>query len=134
LETDPTRMCELLIGLPEVNILEVDDVAGGTLFVQIATRARRPACPSCGVLPTLKDRDPVLLVDLHAFGRRTRLICRKRRFRCVDPDFGAGTFPETEPKIGRSDAYHRPGRPLGDRAIFIPTPSESDRRARLISS
>jgi transposase len=98
-ETDPTRMCELLIGLPEVNILGVDDVAGGSLFVEIETRAGRPGCPSCGVPAGVKDRDPVLLVDLPAFGRRTRLLWRKRRFRCLDPDCGAGSFTELEPRI-----------------------------------
>jgi len=92
-------MCELLIGLPEVNILGIDEVAGGPLVIEIETRSARPGCPSCGVLASLKDRDPVVLVDLPAFGRRTRLIWRKRRFRCVDSDCGAGTFTVTERKI-----------------------------------
>ena len=28
MESDPTRICELLVGLPEVNVLSIDDVAG----------------------------------------------------------------------------------------------------------
>jgi transposase len=84
-----------LLGLPEVNILGVEDVAGGSLFVE--TRAGRPGCPSCGVPANLKDRDPVLLVDLPAFGRRTRLLWRKRRFCCLDPDLRPGASPRSSP-------------------------------------
>jgi hypothetical protein len=33
-ETDPTRMCKLLVGLPEVTILGIGDVAGEALVVK----------------------------------------------------------------------------------------------------
>ena len=99
METDPTRMCELLVGLPEVNILGIEDVSGEPLVVEIETRIERPGCPKCGVFAALKDRDPVMLVDLPAFGRRTKLRWRKRRFHCVDSDCGAGSFTEIQPLI-----------------------------------
>ena len=35
MESDPTRICELLVGLPEVNVLSIDDVAGDPLRVHI---------------------------------------------------------------------------------------------------
>jgi transposase len=92
-------MCELLVGLPEVNILGIEDSADEPLIIEIETRSARIGCPSCGVFSTAKDRDRVLLVDLPAFGRRTRLRWRKRRFRCMDPDCPAGTFTEQEPAI-----------------------------------
>ena len=35
MESEPTRMCELLVGLPEVNVLGIDDVAGDPLRVHV---------------------------------------------------------------------------------------------------
>ena len=74
MESDPTRMCELLVGLPEVNVLSVDDVAGDPLRVHIEGRSKRPGCAGCGVFAHVKDRPVVELVDLPCFGRATRLI------------------------------------------------------------
>ncbi len=77
----------------------VDDAAGEPLFIEIETCSCQAGCSSFGVLGRVKDRDRVVLVDLPAFGRRTRLVWRKRRFRCPDPDCPAGSFTETEPAI-----------------------------------
>ena len=46
MEENPTRICELLVGLGDVEVLGVDDAPGGPLGVHIGTRAR-PAC-GCG--------------------------------------------------------------------------------------
>ena len=48
MEVDPTRMCELLVGLPAVNVLGVDDERTDVVVVHIESRASRPGCPSCG--------------------------------------------------------------------------------------
>jgi hypothetical protein len=42
--TDPTRICELLVGLPDARVLGVEDVAGGPLIVSIEQAADRPNC------------------------------------------------------------------------------------------
>lgn len=72
-------MCELLIGLPDVNVLGIDDEPGSRLGVHIETRAGRPACPGCDGGVWFKGHDRLELVDLAAFGRPTRLVWRKRR-------------------------------------------------------
>ncbi len=79
-EVDPTRMCELLVGLPEVTVLGIVDEADGPLWVHVETRAVRPVCAGCGSPVTIKDRPMVTLVDLPALGshgerggRRARL-------------------------------------------------------------
>ena len=64
--TDPTRMCELLVGLPEVTVLGLEDEVGAPLSIHVETRARRPGCSECGVLARVKDRPLVTLVDLAA--------------------------------------------------------------------
>ena len=78
---DPTEMCQLLVGLGDVAVLAVNDTGPTTpLSVQIETRVPRPVtCASCGAIATVKDRPPVVLVDLPAFGRPTRLRWIKRR-------------------------------------------------------
>ena len=42
METDPTRMCELLIGLPDVRLLGVVDVVDEPMVVVIEQRVPRP--------------------------------------------------------------------------------------------
>ena len=41
-------MCELLVGLGDVEVLGVDDEAGEPLGVHIRRTAPRPACGACG--------------------------------------------------------------------------------------
>lgn len=93
-------MCELLVGLPDVNVLAVDDRPGGPLGVHVETRGRRPCCDVCGGTVLAKDRATVELVDLPAFGRAVRLMWRKRRWTCPQSSCPVGTFTETAPAIG----------------------------------
>jgi hypothetical protein len=44
-KTDHIRLCELLVGLPDVNILDVDDVPGAPLRVHVELRALTVGCP-----------------------------------------------------------------------------------------
>jgi transposase len=99
-EVKPTRMCELLVGLPDVNVLGVGDAAGDALRVHIETRRSAPvACLACGVVAKVKDRSEVELVDLPAFGRSVRLVWRKVRWRCAEPDCATGSWTEEDRRI-----------------------------------
>jgi transposase len=98
--TDSTRICELLVGLPDVNVLAVSDTPGAPLEVWIETRTERPACPGCGGPAVVKDRPMVRLVDLPAFGRPTELCWRKYRWRCLNSDCETGSWTEHVPSIG----------------------------------
>ena len=74
MEVDPTRVCELLVGLGDVEVLGVDDEAGAPLRVHIRRRAPRPVCEVCGG-PLWSDGErAVELVDLPAFSRPARLV------------------------------------------------------------
>ncbi len=84
MEVDPTRMCELLVGLPAVIILGVvDAVAGTPLRVHVELRQGRRSCAGCGTPARVKERPEVELVDLPVFGRQARLVWRKHRLVCV---------------------------------------------------
>jgi transposase len=103
-EIDATRMCQLLVGLPAVTVRGVADPSPSVpLVVEIETELEEPiGCAGCGGRATVKDRDPVVLVDLPAFGRPTRLRWVKRRWRCPDPGCTVGTWTEVAPRIGSS--------------------------------
>ena len=93
-------MCELLVGLPEVNVLGIDDVAGDPLRVHIEVRSGRPGCAGCGVFAHVKDRPVVELVDLPCFGRPTRLVWHKHRWRCPEASCSTTSWIGEELRIG----------------------------------
>ena len=99
METNPIRVCELLVGLPDVNVLGVDDDRGEPLRVHIETRTVRPGCPRCDGVVWRKDHDEVELVDLPAFGRPARLILHKRRWECPERSCPVRSFTEQAPLI-----------------------------------
>ena len=98
MEENPTRICELIVGLGDVEVLGVDDAPGGPLGVHIRTRAR-PACGGCGGAVWSKGSAPVGLVDLPAFGRPVRLVWHKHRWCCVDAVCPVGSFTEVDDRI-----------------------------------
>jgi hypothetical protein len=89
-------MCALLVGLPDINVVGVDDRAGDPIRVHVETTVEIEGCAECGTRAWVKDRPPVVLVDLPAFGRPAVLVWRKRRWRCPDPACEVGTWTETD--------------------------------------
>lgn len=129
MEVDPTRVCELLVGLGDVTILGAVDDPGGPLRVHVETRGERPPCPGCSGAVWVKDRRQVELVDLAAFGRPARLVWHKRRWTCPVSACATASFSEVAPWIGASrlvmtdragrwvtDQVGRCGRPVTDLA------------------
>lgn len=96
--SDPIVMCELLVGLGDVNVLDVTE-RGGRLRVMVETRGERPSCPGCEAPVRVKDRDMVELTDLPCFGRSAVLAWRKVRWECRG---GCGSFTEQAPGIAGS--------------------------------
>jgi transposase len=84
--TDARRVSEVLVGLPEVTVLGVDDVAGQPLVVHVEQAGARPECIRCGAAPVVKDREVVELIDLPYAGRQSRLHWRKIRWFCPDSE------------------------------------------------
>lgn len=98
MERDPERMVQLLVGLPNVNVLGVDDDRE-SIEIHVECRRSRPGCPDCGVLAHLKDQRVVTLVDLPCFGNPTKLAWHKRPWRCGDPDCPNGSWTEGDDRI-----------------------------------
>jgi transposase len=92
-------MCELLVGLPDVVVLGVDDQPGGPIVVHVEQGGDRPVCLGCGSWARVKDRDVVELADLPCFGRQAQLCWHKVRWRCPDPDCDMGSWTWADPRI-----------------------------------
>ncbi len=92
-------MCELLVGLGDLDVLGVDDAGGDFVEVMVQTRTSRAFCSDCGVAATLKEYQPTMLVDLACFGRPARLCWRKRRWRCPEPACEVGSWIEIDHAI-----------------------------------
>ncbi len=99
MEFNPTRMCELLVGLPGVNVLAVDDVAGELIVVMIEAHRAGVWRPGCGARATVKVRPVVELVDLPCFGRPARLAWRKHRLCCREPLCPVGSWTWVDERI-----------------------------------
>jgi transposase len=101
-EVDPTRMCELLVGLPEVIVLGVEDRRGGPIAVHVEQAGDRPSCPGCDGRLVVKDRETVELVDLPVFGRQARLCWRKVRFACPEAECPVSSWTWSDSRIAAS--------------------------------
>ena len=98
MEENPTRICELIVGLGDVEVVGVDDAPVGPLAVHVRTR-RRPACGGCGGAVWSKGTSAVGLVDLAAFGRPVRLVWHKWRWCCPAASCPVGSFTEVAEEI-----------------------------------
>ena len=79
---NPARACNLLVGLPAVNVLDIAERLPGRLEVSIESVLTDRSCPNCGERAWVKDRPVVELADLTCFGRPVRLRWRKHRLWC----------------------------------------------------
>ena len=116
MDCDRRRVNEIIVGLGDVEVLGVDD-AGGLLRVGVRRRTPRPSCGACGGRLWSDGDRRVVLVDLPAFGRATRLVWHKRRWRCPAVDCGVGTVTAQDGEIAarREGLTARAGL-LGDRS------------------
>lgn len=107
-----TRACEVLVGLPAVNSLEVAEPLVGRLEITVESRLERPVCAGCGERAWVKDRPVVELADLTCFGRPVKLRWRKHRFCCPRRWCRVGSWTHEDPRIAapRLSVTDRAGR------------------------
>ena len=99
MESDPTRMCALLVALPVVTVVAVSAGLVGPVRVHVESIDKTAFCAGCGSRAWIKDRPIVELVDLACFGRATRLVWRKRRWQCPESWCRVGSWTEDQPAI-----------------------------------
>lgn len=85
-----------LVGLDGLVVTGVQQV-GERLDLQVESLARAAGCPHCGGTDVhIKERPRVRVRDLPIAGRPTRLVWRKRRYRCTEC---GRTFTETHEQL-----------------------------------
>lgn len=92
-------MCELLAGLPEVNVVAVEDRADGAIVVHVESRRDQWWCPVCEVRARVKQLPVVELFDVPRFGRPARLAWRKHRLVCGEASCPMGSWTHTDERI-----------------------------------
>ena len=95
---DRSSDASALLGMEGFVVLSQSE-EGGEVWVLVETTATVAGCPSCGVKATGHGRSRVQVRDLPAGGRPVRLVWRKRRWICTDPDGAAKSFTEQTPAI-----------------------------------
>ena len=98
MESDATRMCELLVGLPDVTVLGVVD-GPALLEVHVESRGLPRSCIGCERTGWVRARSKVTLVDLPCFGRATRLVWHKVRLSCPNPGCAMVSWTIEDPRI-----------------------------------
>ena len=98
MSSDPTRMCEILVGLGDVNVLSVEE-AGTSVTVTVETRATVAGCPSCGIVASSKGCRPVSLVDCCQGLRTFVVVWLKRRWQCLEAECPTRSWTEEERSI-----------------------------------
>jgi hypothetical protein len=95
---DARRVCELLLGLPNVILLGVEDRPGPGLWQCTWSRRGQARLPGCGSRSVVKDRETVELVDLPAFVNR-RLFWRKVPRSCPNGGCPITTWMWAHPRL-----------------------------------
>ncbi len=90
---DGNGLAEALLGLPGFRVLEVTETLA-EVVITIETTADFVGCSACGIRAESQDRVPVPIRDLTCFGRPSRLVWIKRRWRCREPLCDAKTWTE----------------------------------------
>ncbi len=90
--SDGIGLAEALLGLDGFRVLSVAETV--EVVVVVETTIDFVGCGECGVRAEAQDRVDVEVRDLACFGRPVRLVWRKRRWRCVEPDCDARTWTE----------------------------------------
>ena len=99
MDVGPRRMCELLVGLGDVEIAAVDGERAGPLRVHVRCLTSRPCCGRCGGPLWSKGNRATELVDLPVFGRPVRLVWHKRRWVCPATECASGSVTEQQREI-----------------------------------
>ena len=110
-----TSACELLVGLPAVNVLDVVEPLVGRLEITVESKVSVPDCPGCGERAWVKDRPVVELVDLTCFGRPVTLRWRTAPLVLPEIVVPGGVVDPRGPGHRRASLIgQRPGRTVGD--------------------
>ena len=94
--SDATGLAEAMLGLEGFTVLAVREDPS-ELVISVESTAVVVGCGVCGVRAQAQDRVTIDVRDLACFGRPTRLVWRKRRWRCREERCAVKTWTEESP-------------------------------------
>ena len=107
METNAPRMCALLVGLPDVIVLAVDDQPGEPIRVHVEQRVERPRCAECETVAWEKDRPVVELVAIPAVAFGSAGSPATASAPCSTPARPTGTYSQPSHPAGIRRASFR---------------------------
>ena len=93
--------CNLLVGLFGLRVLKVHAERSRLVVTMESPRVEQGCC-SCGVIAASHVRRTVWLVDAPCFGRRARMVWRKRTWRARSRPAPSASSPSSAPWISTS--------------------------------
>lgn len=87
-------MADDLLGLKGFHIVAGEQTRDELILTVETSAESPPRCPNCGSRARALGRYPVHYRDLPSFGMPVRLIWKRRRWQCPNPDCGTKTFSE----------------------------------------
>ena len=74
METDATRICELMLNLRDMTIIAFDDSDSTVARLHVQSKPKRSFGRHCGMQANVKDRPVLRINDFPMSGRRSTLI------------------------------------------------------------
>jgi transposase len=81
MERDAAKMLELILGMPNVRVLGAE-ATSALVRIEVESTNDTPVCPRCGAQAELLSTKSEEKVDLPIMGRPSRLVVKRRRWRC----------------------------------------------------
>ena len=102
--SDPTEICEALVGLKDVRVLQYrrTSAVAELIIEQVIDNA---SCPTCATVAHIKDRPVVAYVDLPVFGAPFRLVWKKHRMRCPNASCDVKSWVLSDHRIAAKDCF-----------------------------
>lgn len=101
--SDSSALVELLVHVKNIRI-EKGWNDHGRICLVISMKNFDHSCPSCHQYARVKDRPCVTLIDLLCFDQPTRLMWRKHRLTCTNPDCEKKSWVITHPRLSSQHA------------------------------
>lgn len=89
-------MLELILGMPNVRVLGAE-ATSALVRIELESTIDAPVCPRCGAQAELLSTKSEEKVDLPIMGRPSRLVVKRRRWRCPTAQCPVTKWLEPDP-------------------------------------
>jgi transposase len=96
MERDPAKMLELLVGMSGIRVLGVE-LTATHIRIELESTIDVTTCARCGVQAELLGTKSEEKVDLPVMGTPSRLIVKRRRWRCPTANCPVTKWLEPDP-------------------------------------